>query len=129
MRPRLGQFLPVIEEILEADKSAPPKQRHPSVEHHLTVLAAVQNASLRRRRPAVAHIPSSRLRAPPARNSGMPVLARWWCLFLWAVSQPGAARISPEGYLVAERGLFGRRLSRPKCRTVRACVSCSLLDP
>ncbi len=27
-KPRLGQFLPVIDEILEADKTAPPKQRH-----------------------------------------------------------------------------------------------------
>src|ERR1035441_3113799 len=27
-RPMLGQFLPVIDEILDADKSAPPKQRH-----------------------------------------------------------------------------------------------------
>ena len=27
-KPMLGQFLPVIDEILEADKTAPPKQRH-----------------------------------------------------------------------------------------------------
>ena len=27
-KPKLGQFLPVIDEILEADKTAPPKQRH-----------------------------------------------------------------------------------------------------
>jgi len=27
-KPRLGQFLGVIDEILEADKTAPPKQRH-----------------------------------------------------------------------------------------------------
>jgi transposase len=27
-KPQLGQFLPVIDEILEADKTAPPKQRH-----------------------------------------------------------------------------------------------------
>src|ERR1035437_4659792 len=27
-RPMLGQFLPVIDEILESDKTAPPKQRH-----------------------------------------------------------------------------------------------------
>jgi hypothetical protein len=27
-KPKLGEFLPVIDEILEADKTAPPKQRH-----------------------------------------------------------------------------------------------------
>ena len=27
-KPMLGQFLPVIDEILESDKTAPPKQRH-----------------------------------------------------------------------------------------------------
>src|SRR3954465_1836420 len=78
-KPRLGAFLPVIHQILEADRTAPPKQRHTAErifqrlrdEHGYTGCASIVRAAVAEGRPGAAG-PSRGVRAPGSPAGGSP---------------------------------------------------------